>query len=64
MNVVVKILMKRDGMTEQEAYDLVAEVREMILEAVERGDYEEAEEIFESELGLELDYLLDDGFLV
>ncbi len=64
MNVVVKILMKRDGMTEQEAYDLVAEVREMVLEAVERGDYEEAEEIFESELGLELDYLLDDGFLV
>lgn len=55
---IVRILMERDGMTEEEAKDLVAEVREMMIEALKEGDYLEAEEIFEDELGLEPDYML------
>mgnify|MGYP000014838778 CR=1 FL=1 len=57
MNIVVKILMKRDGLTEEEAKHEVEMVRDMI----EDCDYdpEQAEEIIMSELGLELDYVTD-----
>ena len=56
MNKVVKILMKRDGMTEDEAKELVEETREEIL-ACEGSD--EAWDIIEDNLGLELDYIFD-----
>lgn len=61
MNEIVKIVMKRDGMTELEATNLVQEVAEEILAAAQRGNYQECEDILASELGLEpdfLDYLL------
>ena len=56
-NEVIQILMDRDGMTEDEAKELIREVRSMVMEAIERGDFIEAEEIFMSELGLEPDYI-------
>ena len=59
MNRIVKILMNRDGLDESEAKALVNDVREMMLEAIDNGDYAEAEEIMESELGIELDYIID-----
>lgn len=57
MNIVVKILMKRDRLTEEEAKHEVEMVRDMI----EDCDYdpEQVEEIIMSELGLELDYVTD-----
>lgn len=57
MNIVVKILMNRDGLTEEEAIQAVKMVRDMI----ENCDYdpEQVEEIIMSELGLELDYISD-----
>ena len=57
MNEVVRILMERDGMTKQEATDLLHEVQDMMQEC----EYEpvECEEIVASELGLELDYIMD-----
>ena len=54
-NKVVEILMRRDGMTREEAEEKVQEVREMILEA----SVCEAEDIIMYELGLEMDYIFD-----
>ena len=53
MNDIVKILMKRDGMTQAEAEEVVNELRERVLN--EGADPEE--ELYE--IGLELDYLFD-----
>lgn len=54
-NRVVEILMKRDGMSEEEATDLVDETREELLNC----DPWEAEDIMADMLGLELDYIFD-----
>lgn len=59
MNKVVQILMLRDELTEEEALDMFNECKEEIEQAVEEGDYELAEEILESDLGLEMDYIFD-----
>jgi polyhydroxyalkanoate synthesis regulator phasin len=59
MSKLVRTLMERDGVTKDEAKRMVDEVREEILEAVYDGDYNEAEEIMLSELGLEMDYIYD-----
>lgn len=59
MDTVKNILMKRDGMTEEEAEILCDDVREEMMACIERGDYTDAEDIFESALGLEPDYLTD-----
>lgn len=57
MNRVIKILMERDDMTKAEATDLLHEVQDMMQEC----EYEpvECEAIIASELGLELDYIMD-----
>lgn len=54
---IVKILMERDGIDEDEARELVDEVREMLADC----DYDptECERIVAEELGLELDYIFD-----
>lgn len=54
---IVKILMERDGMDEDEARELVDEVHEMMADC----DYDptECELIMAEELGLELDYMID-----
>lgn len=51
MNETMRILMERDGMTEKEAKDLMAECREEL----ESGNYNAMSEV----LGLEDDYLFD-----
>ena len=57
MNKVVKILMERDGITEQEAQEMVQETVNMMDEC----DYDlvECEDIMMSDLGLEIDYFFD-----
>ena len=54
-NNIVRILMKRDGLTREEAQERLDEVREMISDA----DPWEAEDILADELGLEMDYIFD-----
>lgn len=54
MEEIIKILMRRDGMTREEAKELIEEVQEAILDDPDNGC-----EIFESELGLEPDYLIN-----
>ena len=53
---MLEILMERDGMSRNEALQLLREVQDAINEAFERG--EDPEEIFTDMTGLEPDYLL------
>lgn len=59
MEKIISILMKRDGLSMEEARrqceDTVAEIHM----AVASGDYLLAEELMISDLGLEPDYLID-----
>lgn len=55
MNSVKEILMRRDGLSEQEAIDLIRETRDMILDA----NIFEADEIMADMLGLEPDYIME-----
>ena len=52
MNEIVKILMRRDEMSEEEAMETYAEAREAI------ADGEDPEEVL-YDLGLEIDYIFD-----
>ena len=56
---IKKILMNRDGMTSEEADELIEAVREDINFAAECGDYEMAEDIMLDDLGLEMDYIFE-----
>lgn len=55
MNPVVKILMERDGMTEQEAIDLVRETKEELM----NSQCCDGADIIMENLGLEPDYIMD-----
>ena len=55
MNPVVKILMERNGMTEQEAANLVKETKEELMNS---RCYDGADIIMEN-LSLEPDYIMD-----
>lgn len=57
MGRIVNILMERDGLTKKEAIEQVQEVRVMVHEAIEAGEYDKVENIVMSELGLEMDYI-------
>jgi hypothetical protein len=52
-NELIKILITRDGMSEQEATEAIAEARELIF------DGHDPEEILMDEFGLEADYIFD-----
>lgn len=54
---IVKILMERDGMSEEDAKDLVVDVKCMMAEC--NYSPNECELIMAQELGLEPDYLVD-----
>lgn len=58
MKEIISILMRRDHLTRIEAYDLIEECREEILEACANGHYFEAEDILADFLQLEPDYLM------
>ena len=55
MEEIIKILMKRDENTREEALSIIEDVKEMMEEC--NYDPEECENIFETELGLEPDYI-------
>lgn len=59
MNSVVKVLMQRDNMSQLDAERRLEEVREMVNDEIECGDYDVIEDIIACELGLEMDYLFD-----
>ena len=57
MEDIIKILMERDGDTEEEAIDRIEEVKKMMEEC--DYDSDEVENIVMENLGLEMDYILD-----
>ena len=59
MKEIVMILMRRDGLSKEEAIAAVKSTMTSVRECIEEGDFEAAEEIFTSELGLEPDYLIN-----
>lgn len=60
MNRVVKILMKRDGLSQKEAEKRFDEVQNIINEYLEdSADSDEIEQVIMDELGLEPDYIED-----
>ena len=58
MNKIIEILMRRDGISEIEAYNIVEECIAELRDAFRRGtDLNEYEDIIADYLGLEPDYL-------
>lgn len=58
MEKIIRILMRRDEMTREEATELVNDTMREVRSAIEAGDYSLAEDLFMGDLGLEPDYLL------
>lgn len=62
---IISLLMKRDGITYEEAKETVDDVQELINETLQMSaespfeGYAEIEDILSSELGLEMDYIFD-----
>ena len=56
MEKVIRILMERDGMTREEAIELIEDTKSEILDST---NVLEADEIIECNLGLEPDYIFD-----
>lgn len=58
MNEIINILMRRDGISENEARNLIEDCMEKVETAIAAGRYMEAEDIFMDWIGLEPDYLM------
>ena len=57
---LVELIAKRDGISENEAYEICEQCRRDILHAIDKNcEIEEVEDILMDWLGLEPDYLMD-----
>jgi len=56
---IKSVLMKRDGLTAEDAIDRIAEAREQFNLYLESGDLEGAEQICADYFGLEPDYVME-----
>lgn len=56
---IIAILQRRDGMSLKEAESLVQDVKFQLDMAIAQNDYDGAETIMASMLGLEMDYIFD-----
>ena len=59
MNKIARVLMKRDGMTYEEANNLIDEARDALQNYLDEGDSFGAENVCEEFFGLEPDYLYE-----
>lgn len=59
MNEIEKILMERDGMSQDEAHELFVEAKDQFDNYLQEGDEESAYNICEEYFGLEPDYIFD-----
>lgn len=57
MERVVRLIMKRDGLSYEDAKTEVSNTIDEMYEALESGDSEQVEEILMDNLGLEPDYI-------
>lgn len=58
-NAIVEILHNRDGISYREAIEMVLQVRDEILAAVESGEIDYAEDLMVEYFGLEPEYIID-----
>jgi len=56
---IKQVLMRRDGMSAEEADELIEEAEEALASYIEEGDFAAAEDICEEYFGLEPDYLTE-----
>jgi len=54
-----EVIIQRDGMTSEEADELIQEAKETMNQYLEEGDFMAAEDICQDYFGLEPDYLFD-----
>lgn len=59
MESIKEILMRRDGMAENDACELIAEAKEALYEYLDNDDMESAEDICLEYFGLEPDYVME-----
>jgi len=59
METIKQVLMRRDGMSEAEADDLIEEAKEAVMQYAEDDDYFGLEDICAEFFGLEPDYLME-----
>ena len=57
MRELLTILMRRDGLTREEAFETLRDAREAVLEAIQNGD--DPEDAFMDITGLEPDYIMN-----
>jgi len=57
MESIKEVLIRRDSMTEDDADELIAQAKDALIEYVNSGDMNSAEEICAEYFGLEPDYL-------
>lgn len=59
MKTIKQILIERDGISEQDADELISEAKADLLNYLAEGDEESAYNICEEHFGLEPDYLME-----
>lgn len=59
MKQTVKVLMERDGMTREEAEEMVRNAKDEIYNMLEEAEYDEIEDMLACDFGLEMDYIFD-----
>lgn len=59
MTEIEKILIERDGISKEEASDLVSQAKLQLAEYLDNDDHESAEQICEEFFGLDPDYIFD-----
>lgn len=59
MKEIIEILMRRDGLTYEDAKETYLECKDAIMEAIDNDEIFEVDEILRSELGLEPDYIFN-----
>ena len=59
METLKQVLMRRDGLTSQEADEAIQEAHEALRSYLEDGDMEAAENVCEEFFGLEPDYIFE-----
>ena len=59
MNTIKEVLMRRDGLSAEQADARVNEAKELLQDFLRDGDLESAEMVCEIEFGLEPDYIME-----
>ena len=59
MEEIIKILMKRDGVSYEEAEQMYLDCKSELMDAIEGTSCLDPEEVLMGELGLEMDYIFN-----